>query len=167
MQSRKNLSDLPELLDEIDGFTPVSERLLEAIDRLMTRDIPALGRTTTTAAAAASHIESFFTAVETVLMRISAVFGNNLRPDRRHSDLLHKMTLSVAGSRPAVISPGMHGRLDELMRFRHFRRYYFHFDYDWDRLEYLIALVRRVAPEIARAFDRFRGYVSELVDRIA
>ena len=76
------------------------------------------------------------------------------------------MTLSVAGSRPAVISPGMHGRLDELMRFRHFRRYYFHLDYDWDRLEYLIALVRRVAPEIAREFDRFRGYVSELVDRI-
>ena len=58
--------------------------------------------------------------------------------------------------------------LDEtvLMRFRHFKRYYFHLDYDWDRLEYLIALVRRVAPEIAREFDEFRGYVSELVDRI-
>ena len=58
--------------------------------------------------------------------------------------------------------------LDEtvLMRFRHFKRYYFHLDYDWDRLEYLIALVRRVAPEIAREFDEFRGYVSELVGRI-
>ena len=86
-------------------------------------------------------------------------WGSILRPE--HFSELPELLDEIDG-----FTPGMHGRPDELMRFRHFRRYYFHFDYDWDRLEYLIALVRRVAPEIAREFDRFRGYVSELVDRI-
>ena len=90
-----------------------------AVDQLTSSDIPALGRTTTTAAAAASHIESFYTAVETVLMR-----------------------------------------------FRHFKRYYFQLEYDWDRLEYLIALVRRAAPGIIREFDTFRAYVEGLANRL-
>lgn len=60
---------------------------------------------------------------------------------------------------PSVISSGTYGRLDELMRFRHFKRYYFQLEYDWDRLEYLIALVRRAAPGIIREFDTFRVYV--------
>ena len=113
MKSLETLSRLPELLGEIEGFKPAAERLLGAVDQLTSSDIPVLGRTTTTAAAAASHIESFYTAVETMLMRISAVFGNNLRAESRHSDLLHKMTLWVSGLRPAVISSGTYGRLDE------------------------------------------------------
>lgn len=166
MKNLETLSRLPELLGEIEGFKPAAERLLGAVDQLTSSDIPALGRTTTTAAAAASHIESFYTAVETVLMRISAVFGNNLRAESRHSDLLHKMTLPVSGLRPAVISSDTYGRLDELMRFRHFKRYYFQLEYDWDRLEYLIALVRRAAPGIIREFDTFRAYVEGLANRL-
>ena len=166
MKNLETLSRLPELLGEIEGFKPAAERLLGAFDQLTSSDILTLGRTTTTAAAAASHIESFYTAVETVLMRISAVFGNNLQAERRHSDLLRRMTLPVSGLRPAVISSGTYGRLDELMRFRHFKRYYFQLEYDWDRLEYLIALVRRAAPGIIREFDTFRAYVEGLANRL-
>ena len=40
----------------------------------------------------------------------------------------------------------------ELLRFRHFKRYYFEFEYDWDRLDFLrkkLAEARRtVRPEI-------------------
>lgn len=166
MKNLETLSRLPELLGEIEGFKPAAERLLGAVDQLTSSDIPALGRTTTTAAAAASHIESFYTAVETVLMRISAVFGNNLQAERRHSDLPRKMTLPVSGLRPAVISSDTYGRLDELMRFRHFKRYCFQLEYDWDRLEYLIALVRRAAPGIIREFDTFRAYAEGLANRL-
>ena len=50
MKSLETLSRLPELLGEIEGFKPAAERLLGAVDQLTSSDIPALGRTTTTAA---------------------------------------------------------------------------------------------------------------------
>ena len=46
-----------------------------------------------------------------------------------------QMTLTIPEVRPRVISDATFAALSELRRFRHFKRYYFSFDYDWDRLE--------------------------------
>ncbi len=47
------------------------------------------------------------------------------------------MVLEIDGIRPRVISEENRDALQELMRFRHFKRYYLEFDYDWDKLAFL------------------------------
>ena len=47
------------------------------------------------------------------------------------------MSLEIEGVRIAVISNETHSILLEFIKFRHFKRYYLEFDYDWDKLEYL------------------------------
>ena len=96
--------------------------------------------------AAAGLIENYYTAVETVLYRIAQVFGNNLDPQRWHSDLLRRMCVSIPDVRPRVLSEITYSRLDELMRFRHFKRYSFHLEFDWQRLELLLVVARGLAP---------------------
>ena len=73
------------------------------------------------------------------------------------------MNIDVPGIRPAVISDGLLFALDELLRFRHFRRYYFDFEYDWDRLElvekkYLFA-VKKTKQEI----NEFAGFLEQVM----
>ena len=87
-----------------------------------------------------------------------------------------KMQLRVGGVREPVLSDATADSLLELLRFRHFTRYYFAFDYDWDKLDFLLkkygdakACVRgeimrfdeflaRIERElIVRALDRAKG----------
>ena len=112
---------------------------------------------------------SFYTCLETAFLRISQFFENALDDARWHEQLLRAMTWTVPGVRERVISDATCAALSELRRFRHFKRYYFAFDYDWERLElvrakYLAcrapvraeiaaysALLRRLAEEARKA----------------
>ncbi len=78
---------------------------------------------------------SFYTCLETAFLRISQFFENALDDARCHEQLLRAMTWTVPEVRERVISDATFAALSELRRFRHFKRYYFSFDYDWDRLE--------------------------------
>jgi hypothetical protein len=94
-------------------------------------------RTTERAIVVAETLVNYYTCLETVFHRISQYFENHLAPDRWHTDLLDRMMISIPGTRPSVIGEATHRALRELLRFRHFKRYYFEFDYDWDRLDFL------------------------------
>lgn len=157
------IDDLRELSGEILRHMKVSGELIAATHRLVSEDIPRIGRATTTSLAVASLIENYYTALETVLFRISQNFGNSLDRERWHSDLLNRMTISVPDVRPAVVSPETHAMLDELMRFRHFKRYYFQLDYDWNRLDYLMGLLERVEPKVGVELTDFNRFVGNLV----
>ena len=104
----------------------------------------------------AEILTNYYTCLETIFLRISQFFENNLTDDRWHHDLLDKMILSIDGVRPAVISEETHAALRELMRFRHFKRYYLEFDYDPDKLVFL-----------TRKFMFARGRVGEELDGFA
>ncbi len=80
---------------------------------------------------------NYYTALETLFLRVSQTFENNLSPARWHAELLDKMILEIDDIRPRVISNDTRDALRELMRFRHFKRYYLEFDYDWDKLVFL------------------------------
>jgi hypothetical protein len=158
--------DLRELLGEIRKYDAVSHRLVAAVERLVSTDIESIGKSTTTAMAAAGLIENSYTAIETVLLRISQNFGNSLRTERWHSDLLQRMSTAVPDVRPAAISETTCASLDELMRFRHFKRYYFNLEFDWNRLDYLLGLLRRVTPIVVTELERFGQFVIELIQGI-
>jgi hypothetical protein len=107
-----------------------------------------------------AHIlENCYTAIETALLRISQGFENSLNPERWHADLLDKMLLEMKGIRPRVLSDESHRLLTELMRFRHFKRYYLELDYDWEKLRFLLSTLHRCLPLVRAELSAFRDEV--------
>jgi len=105
----------------------------------------------------AQILENTYTAVETALLRISQGFDNTLNPERWHANLLDKMLLEKQGVRPRVLSDESHRLLTELMRFRHFKRYYLELDYDWEKLRFLLSVLRRCLPLVRAELSAFRA----------
>ncbi|TVR66316.1 MAG: hypothetical protein EA427_16295 [Spirochaetaceae bacterium] len=109
----------------------------------------------------AEILVNYYTALESLFLRVSQAFENNLDVARWHADLLEKMTLEIEGVRPRLISDRTRDALRELMRFRHFKRYYLEFDYDWDKLQFLEKKLngcrKEVLTEIHLFLDQLRG----------
>jgi hypothetical protein len=58
-----------------------------------------------------------------------------------------------------VLSDETHRLLTELMRFRHFKRYYLELDYDWEKLRFLLSVLRRCLPLARAEISAFREEV--------
>ncbi len=125
------------------------------------RDLGLLGRTPNAALIIAGLIENYYTCLETVFLRISQFFENTLDPERRHTDLLEKMTLHIEGVRLPAVSQANYPNLLELLKFRHFRRYYFELEYDWDRLEFLVKKMKLAHPAASRDLERFMAFLDQ------
>ena len=125
-------------------------------------DLTLLGKKRASAIVMAEIMVDFYTCVETLFLRIAQFFGNTLRKDKWHSDLLHKMILEIEGVRKAVISDETYSILLEFLKFRHFKRYYFEFDYDWDKLEFLEKKYRQVKPLLDEDMKSFVGFLNKL-----
>jgi hypothetical protein len=72
------------------------------------------------------------------------------------------MTLVIQGVRAAVIADGTYAILEELLRFRHFKRYYFQIEYDWDRLDFLVMKMKQVEPMIRADLSAFLGFLRSI-----
>jgi hypothetical protein len=64
---------------------------------------------------------------------------------------------------PAV-SEGNNGALLELQKFRHFRRYYFELEYDWDRLDFILKKLEAAHPVAIADLERFVAFLRSLKD---
>ena len=117
-------------------------------------EIAQLGKTPISAFIVAGLLENYYTCLETIFLRISHSFDNNLDAARRHDDLLQKMTLAIDGVRTAAVSEETFSPLFELLKFRHFKRYYFELEYDWNRLDFLVTKLRQVHPLVTRDLER-------------
>jgi len=140
------------LLGEIDGY----------FREVRSEEIGLRGKTRGAALIVAQILENFYTCLETLFLRISQFFENSLSQGRWHADLLEKMTLNIPGVRIAVISDETYEALSELLRFRHFKRYYFHLDYDWDRLDLLVRKYDAVYPAALKDLASFEDFLTEL-----
>ena len=65
-----------------------------------------------------------YTCCETIFLRISRLFENHLEESQWHKELLKKMRVEIPGIRKALLTHESYQLLDELRRFRHFKRYY-------------------------------------------
>ncbi len=151
-------SELEESLSILDGIFDFFNRALE-------EDVVKLGKNQGSAFMIAGIIENYYTCLETGLFRISQFFENSLSKDRWHSDLLYKMSIAIDTVRIAVLSQQTAAHLDELLRFRHFKRYYYRLEYDWDRIDYLIAKLRRVHPLVGEDLKRFLTFLKDLSEK--
>lgn len=125
-------------------------------------DIVRLGRTNRSALIVAGLLESYYTCLETAFLRISQHFENTLAGEKWHRDLLETMQLDLEGIRVAAVSKQNLPRLLELLKFRHFKRYYFQVDYDWRKLEYLRQVLEEAHPLVERDLSRFDAFLHRL-----
>ena len=134
-------------------------KIRDSVSTAMENEIEQLGKTSTSALIIAGLLENYYTCLETVFVRISQFFENSLDPGRWHSDLLDRMTLEISGVRVAAVSKENFSSLFELLKFRHFRRYYFDLEYDWDRLEFLIKKLDKAHPVVVQDLERFVDFL--------
>ncbi|MCX7726832.1 MAG: hypothetical protein N2053_08280 [Chitinispirillaceae bacterium] len=96
-----------------------------------------------------------YTCIETSFVRICKFFENNLDSERWHSHLLEKMTIEIPTVRPRVINNETFSVLQEFLKFRHFRRYYFEFEYDRKRMDYLESRFSELIDLVKKDLKRF------------
>ena len=162
-----NVNNSIRLLEaEIEKYITILDELYSEFTTALTEDVKLLGRTKRSAAMVASIIESYFTCAETIFLRISQFFENNLSENRWHKDLLEKMTLQINEIRPRVISDTVYKDMEELLRFRHFKRYYFNLAYDWERLDEIIKRAKRVHVPLKSDLTGFNNTLRSFLSSI-
>ena len=148
------------LAAELDAALPVLDRIDDFYDRFHQRSES--HRSTENAIIVSDVFVSFYTCVETAFLRISQLFENTLDTSRWHEQLLKAMTRTIPSVRERVISDTSYTALSELRRFRHFKRYYFAFDYDWDRLELVRAKYLACRAPIRAELAAYSAYLQRL-----
>lgn len=159
--------EIEALLAELERTRQVLGRI-EAFYRERFGDAEASREQTVDRAIVLSEVLcNFYTCLETFFLRVSQLFENSLDATAWHRDLLKKMVLAIEGEREAVLSESAYHAAGELLRFRHFKRYYFEFEYDWDRL----ALVEKKYLDLVRILpqdlDSFEGFLRSLLKELA
>jgi hypothetical protein len=158
--------DLRELMARIDRCLTMTERLSSAYDEFLAVDFPGLGKKNTSAMVIAEFMVDYYTCLETCFLRISQHFENHLSSERWHTELLEKMTLSIPDTRIPVITAFTASDLVELMKFRHFRRYYFELEYDWAKIEYLQIIFNRLRLAMPGHLSGFREFLNKVAGTI-
>lgn len=126
------------------------------------KEFSMLGQGTTSAMVLSQVFVDFYTCAETFLFRVSQKFENNLQGDKWHKDLLQKMALNISGIRPAVISVDTMNLLNEILMFRHFRRYYFDYHYDWEKLSLIESKYNQALPLLTQDINRFIAFLQSI-----
>jgi hypothetical protein len=152
------------LLSELEKSRSVLARMADFYDRYLKQTQDARERTTEQVIVLADILVNYYTCLETIFLRISHFFENELSPLKWHQDLLGKMTLSIEGIREPVISDETASLLSELLKFRHFKRYYFEFEYDWDRIDFLRKKFGRLRPPLESDLDHFTQFLRRLAE---
>lgn len=150
------------LISEVERGLGVLGKIEVFYHDYLHRHDDAAARLTEQAIVITDTLAGWYTCLETLFLRISRFFENELAGDRWHHDLIEKMRLDLPGIREPVIAEETAGLLAELLRFRHFKRYYFDLDCDWDRLEFAQKKYTQAQPLVRRDLDRFLGFLRRL-----
>ncbi len=154
--------DLETLLGQLDAGAAVLVRIETHLDDFFANEGKSMGRTSVAAVVVADALTRYYTAAETIFFRISRFFENSIGGDRWHAELLDRMLIAIPGIRPAVLSESTYVALRELMRFRHFSRYYVDLDYDWDRLDFLLIKFNQARKGLKTDLGTFRSAMQAL-----
>jgi hypothetical protein len=150
------------LLGEIERGLGITDSLHERLHQFIEKVIPISGKTDSAASHVAQILESSYTALETLFLRISQAFENSLDQRKWRADLLDRMVIHISGIWERVLSEKARSLLLELLRFRHFKRSYLELDYDWHRLDFLIGVLDRVLPHVKAVIERFKDFLRRL-----
>jgi hypothetical protein len=152
------------LISKINKHIQLLDGIKDELNDAYEKDIKILGKTNRSATMVAGIIESYYTCAETIFMRVSQFFENDLPANRWHTELLERMTIEIEHIRPALLSQSSYEDLQELMRFRHFKRYYFTFAFDWERVDEMSRRLFRVHPLLLKEIGAFQNFLEKLLE---
>jgi hypothetical protein len=153
------MSETEVLIGEIRKNLEVLAKIRDFEDKTERDELELLGRTQASAILMAGILENYYTCLETLFLRVSQHFENHLAEGKWHADLLSKMSLAIPGIRERVLSDGTQMLVQELLRFRHFKRYYFELEYDWDKIDFLIKKLKQAHPRVLADIGRFLDFL--------
>ena len=156
-------SEIPILIAQAKNTVSILEQNRHFYAEFVNGDFDKLGKTTASAMVFSQVFIDYYTCIETFLFRTSQIFENSLEQEKWHKSLLNKMNLEIPGIRPAVLSQKSYELLDELLRFRHFRRYYFNLSYDWDKIQLLLKKYDELHPLLLSDLQIFIDFLSSLL----
>lgn len=110
----------------------------------------------------AELITDYYTCLETSFVRVSKTFENNLEKSRWHTNLLERMIIEIPGIRKALLTDRSYYLLKEIMRFRHFKTYYFELDYDKDRIDFIEKKYKEVVPLVLQELEQYIIFLQKL-----
>ncbi len=148
---------IDELIAELERARERVEGIYSKLGQARDTTLPRIGRTDDSAQIVAGYLETF--------VRVSGYFENDLPQGRWHATLLEKMNLEIEGIRTKVAGDRNLVRLRELLRFRHFRRYYVEMEYDWARIDFLLATLDEAHPAVLSDLGAFGAFLREVRDR--
>ncbi len=155
-------SNIAVLIAQANNTIEIMEQNWKFYTSFKEKEYVILGRTTVSAMVLSQIFVDFYTCIETFLFRVSQQFENNLRKEQWHKELLNKMSLTIPKIRPALISKQTELMLSEILRFRHFKRYYFDFDYDWDKLDLIENKYQQANSLILHDISQFTLFLEEI-----
>ncbi len=158
------MGEISILIAEIQKNLGIANKIRAFLESTEANELPKIGKTPATALMMAGILENYYTCLETLFLRVSQHFENHLEEQRWHQAVLEKMTLRIPGIREAVLQDSTKRGLQELLRFRHFKRYYFEFEYDWKRIDYLIDVLKDVHPQVVKDVGVFLVYLEAAGD---
>lgn len=102
------------------------------------------------------YLSRFFNVFEQMALRVAKAFENNIDDEKGwHAELIRRMTLTLPGIRPALLTAEMARCLQHLRGFRHIFTHAYDLDLDPAQLALQIGymdIVRRELPLAARRF---------------
>jgi len=119
------------------------------------------------AAAAALAMERAYTALESILERVTRALegGAPSGPDW-HRQLLDGAAMSIHKVRPALLSQRSHEAADRLMRFRHFLRHAYGADLDPRRVGELVTELAQGQVSILADLDAMEAFLASMADEL-
>jgi hypothetical protein len=107
-------------------------------------------------------IANLYSLMENYFLRIAKCFENDVDRSSWHRDLVRRMSLSVEGVRPALLSKQEAWVIDELRGFRHVFRHIYQAELDPEKLR----LVEGRTPKAIEAFTAAHGRFVATLDRL-
>lgn len=105
---------------------------------------------------AGHHLSRFFNVTEQMSLRVAKAFENNIDDEKGwHTELIRRMTLTLPGIRPALLTAEMARCLQHLRGFRHIFTHAYDLDLDPAQLALQLGymdIVNRELPIAARQF---------------
>jgi hypothetical protein len=106
--------------------------------------------------AGGSILHDFYTGIEKIFEDIAKEIDRRMPAGEEwHSELLHQMTLDIAGLRPSVISNTTDKKLREYLGFRHLFRKRYGFELDWEKMKRLLIRIPQILSDLEKEFDTF------------
>ncbi|MDA8053610.1 MAG: hypothetical protein M0012_05575 [Deltaproteobacteria bacterium] len=107
------------------------------------------------------QLHNLYCAYEDLFKIIAKTFENHIDDKNHyHIELLKRMTITVEGMRPAILSRESYLLLDNLRSFRHFFRHAYAYELDRRKVKLVTEDAMRIKPLFAKDIEKFVNVLS-------